>query len=159
MLTERQVQRFWGRVIKTEGCWEWVGARNHHGYGVVAISGRMKRAHRVSFAISVGTIPDGLNVLHACDNPPCVRPDHLRVGSQKDNMRDASAKKRIVSPLSGQVQIGSINRNAKLTEAIVAAIKKDIADGRLLKDIAREHGVSRSNISQIKRGSSWAHVK
>ena len=82
------------RIKKTEaGCWEWRGARSETGYGRIWMAGKHKRAHRVSYAAFVGPIGDA-NVLHTCDNPPCVNPQHLYLGTQKDNARDAVTRGR-----------------------------------------------------------------
>ena len=88
------MNRFWAKVCKTNGCWTWTASKNPHGYGQIRLSGKLTLAHRVSWTIHNGVIPEGLFVLHICDNPPCVRPDHLFLGTQKDNIRDAVAKKR-----------------------------------------------------------------
>lgn len=90
--------RFWSFVSKSddEGCWEWSGHRDKNGYGTLAISSRPVGAHRVSWTINYGPIPDGLCVLHRCDNPPCVRPDHLFLGTSQDNTIDMIRKNRQV---------------------------------------------------------------
>lgn len=90
--------RFWPKVQKGEGCWEWIGSRNAAGYGKMTVGGRGAghvRAHRVSWELANGPVPEGLWVLHTCDNPPCVRPDHLWLGTRLDNMRDCASKGRI----------------------------------------------------------------
>jgi hypothetical protein len=90
------VDRFWEKVdvsFKT-GCWEWTGFRGRTGYGRVRFNGRTQSAHRVSYELTWGPIPVGLSVLHSCDNRACVRPDHLSLGTQGDNMRDMFAKGR-----------------------------------------------------------------
>jgi len=89
--------RFWSKVTKGAGCWEWTASTDHKGYGKLAEGGRQGRtlsAHRVSYELNVGPIPDGLLVLHRCDNPPCVRPDHLFVGTHTDNAQDMAKKGR-----------------------------------------------------------------
>jgi hypothetical protein len=98
-LTESLLRRFWQRVAKGDGCWEWTGKRDKNGYGRVYLGGgrearREGFAHRVSYTIHFGPIPDGLDVLHHCDAPRCVRPDHFFLGTQTDNMRDMDAKGR-----------------------------------------------------------------
>lgn len=88
--------RFWKHVEKTDGCWLWNGATGEHGYGSIGGEGGAGnlRANRVSWQLHYGKVPDGLHVCHRCDNPPCVRPDHLFLGTRKDNLQDAKAKGR-----------------------------------------------------------------
>lgn len=87
--------RFWDKVLIGDECWVWqAGIKPHNGYGAFSLNGREMVAHRVAWLLCHGEIPDGLRVLHHCDNPPCVRPDHLFLGTQKDNVLDAVAKGR-----------------------------------------------------------------
>ena len=87
-------ESFWAKVQKTASCWEWMGARNHNGYGIVSRRVGNSLAHRVSWAYVHGQIPEGLYACHTCDNPACVNPSHLFLGTQLDNMKDMSAKGR-----------------------------------------------------------------
>lgn len=87
-------RRFWSHVQKSDGCWLWTGARDDKGYGIGSGSSEHEWAHRYSFALAFGPIPGELSVLHRCDNPPCVRPDHLFLGTQKDNVIDMTRKGR-----------------------------------------------------------------
>lgn len=95
-------ERFWAKVDQTPGlgplgdCWEWQGHRMKFGYGVIRHDGRIRKAHRVSFALNNGALPEEMMVCHRCDNPACVRPDHLFLGTQQDNMDDRMAKGRYV---------------------------------------------------------------
>lgn len=89
-------ERFWRKVKKSDGCWEWTGTKNSRGYGMFTPTpGKRVLAHRFSWEMENGRIPDGLFGCHRCDNPGCVRPDHLFVGTNSDNIRDAVAKGRI----------------------------------------------------------------
>ena len=88
--------RFWSKVRTGTGCWEWTGARARFGHGLVHVGpgGKLAQTHRVAWELMVGPVPEGMGVLHRCDNPPCVRPDHLFLGTQQDNVRDMWAKGR-----------------------------------------------------------------
>src|SRR4249920_397573 len=87
--------RFWDRVDRSnpDGCWPWIGAKSNE-YGSMYVEGRRQRAPRISWEIHNGEIPIGLHVLHKCDNPPCVRPDHLRLGTHAENMHDMVVRGR-----------------------------------------------------------------
>jgi hypothetical protein len=90
-------ERLWGRVLRSDGCWEFTGTRNGMGYGVLGRHGRRGGnvlAHRAAWELTFGPVPAELCVLHRCDNPPCVRPDHLWLGTRMDNNRDMVAKGR-----------------------------------------------------------------
>jgi hypothetical protein len=98
MIPRKTPQQFYdARVVRGDGCWGWTGKTDGFGYGVVQLGRGEPRsgAHRVSWRLHCGPIPDGLHVLHRCDNPPCTRPDHLFLGTALDNQRDASAKGRL----------------------------------------------------------------
>ena len=90
-----ELQRFWEKVQKKSGgCWTWLGAKNNQGYGNFNVGGKFERAHRIAYCLSIGEVPAGLFVLHHCDNPSCVNPKHLFLGTQKDNMQDCLKKGR-----------------------------------------------------------------
>ena len=92
---ETLAARFWSKVDRDEtGCWTWLGAKTALKYGQIELDGRSIYAHRVSWELANGPIPSGLQVLHRCDNPPCVRPDHLFLGTQRDNITDMANKGR-----------------------------------------------------------------
>lgn len=128
------------------GCWVWQGACNPAGYGQVGIGGRKdnKRVsvHRVAYELFVGEIPEGMQLLHKCDNSPCANPDHLFLGTQSDNLFDMSNKGRHVG-------------NKKLTSKDIKAIR---ADPRTQEAIGANYGVGQSNISYIKQRKTWRNV-
>ena len=94
-------ERFWSHVRKSDGCWEWIGA-NTRGYGSLWMNGRHEKATKISWQINCGPVPAGMWLLHRCDNPPCVRPDHLFLGTVLDNARDAAKKGRLKIPPTAQ---------------------------------------------------------
>lgn len=132
------------------GCWEWQGARFGSGYGQFyagrdSAGKRMNiHAHRFAYELRHGAIPDGLHVLHHCDNPPCVNPDHLFVGTRSDNMQDMFVKGR-----------GRPAGKAQLTTDEVDAIRAALQAGEQAKKLAREFGVSIGLICAIGRGEVW----
>jgi len=152
-LTAKELSRFWSKILKTEGCWLWTAGTNRKGYGKFgfqAVQGTYL-AHRVSWLIHFGDVPDGMDVLHTCDNPPCVRPDHFFLGTNIENNRDRHEKGRdgwIPKP-------GEENGCAKLTWDQVREIR--VASG-FQRDIAARYGVTQTNISQIKRGLTWKEM-
>lgn len=149
-------ERFWGKVQKTEDlwdCWEWRGGKTKHGYGVFWLKKRQPiGAHRFVYALTRGSVPDGLFVLHDCDNPSCVNPCHLSVGTQADNIADCQSKGRF-RPLSG----GSKDRNprARLTQVQVDTIRHCLANGETQTRVALRYGISQGHVSSIAVGRRW----
>lgn len=143
-LSALQLAGFWSRVdVKTEfQCWEWKGAPGGNGYGRYA----GQRTHRIAHTLVNGPIPDGMLVLHSCDNKLCCNPRHLRIGTHQDNSNDALSRNR----LARGVNAG----NSKLTPEQVAAIREN-RNSRTLKSWAEEFGVSESTISYVRSGRSW----
>lgn len=137
--------------LMPEGCWEWSGPRSDKGYGLTKYRMRQVRAHRLTWELLFGPIPDGMRVCHTCDNPPCCRPNHLFLGTDADNVHDAQAKGRRKSR-----QINVIRPNAKLTSDQVAQIRARYLVGADRQvDLAAEFGVSQSIISRVVRGVYW----
>jgi hypothetical protein len=132
---------FWDRVDRSGDCWLWTGAHDQRGYGVLNIKGKMHRAHRYAYAQTVGPVPADMQLLHSCDNPPCVNPAHLRPGTARDNKLDSVAKWRTRHRLSRQQ---------------VTDILQRFEAGEMQSALAREYGVADSTIMRIVRGISWA---
>lgn len=135
------------------GCWEWQAALNREGYGEYAINRKTFRAHRVSFMIHKGDIPEGLYVCHTCDNTVCVNPEHLFLGTQADNMRDRNKKGRANMPQGEKMWC------AKLTDENIKEIRKLAKTTRFTQEmLAKEFGVSGRSISGIISRQTWKHV-
>jgi hypothetical protein len=140
------------------GCWLWIGgSRNAYGHGCMGIGGRTVMAHRAAWMVKHGDIPEGMLVLHRCDTPGCINPDHLFLGTQQDNENDKVAKGRQArgAALAHTRARGARNGNAKLTESDVLAIRGAEAPQRAL---AKRFGVTQAIISKIKRREVWTHV-
>lgn len=134
------------------GCWIWLGSMTGNGYGQFMHERKLRRAHRFSYELYIGPIPNGLCTCHKCDNPACVNPGHMFLGTLKDNMQDASKKGRLshTSRLRGEK-----HHQSKLTGLQVKAIR---ADSRAQRPIARDYGVSQNLVSQIKTRKIWAQI-
>lgn len=125
---------------RDSGCIEFVGAQAGRGYGVInegGDRGRCLLAHRVAWELANGPIPPGLDICHTCDNPPCCNPDHLFLGTRRDNMQDAKAKGRAVAP---PVQSGETHNKAWVTDAVVRECREQHANGEAVRDIAASRG-------------------
>lgn len=161
--TEPDIVRFWKYVQRADhGCWMWSGCKDGRGYGRLSMltdRGRKgAKAHRVSWIIHRGLIPSSHpHVLHSCDNPSCVRPDHLSCGTHRDNMDDMVRKGR--AKVRTKIRIGEQNGGGgKLKEHQVSEIKSQLAIGKGVVALAREFGVSHKLIGMIRDGRSWRHV-
>lgn len=151
-------ERFWRQVRKTPGCWEWTGrAKSNKGYGQIGLGGRgakQELVHRFSYQLHKGPIPEGLVVMHACDNPRCVNPDHLSLGTPSDNIKDAVRKGRwkSVPPL----HCGEQQHSSKLTAEIVREIRGN--PDLPTKHWAEKYGVAQSSIRKVKACQTWKHI-
>ncbi len=157
--------RFWGGVNKDgpfpEGrsdigrCWLWTrstsGPKGGCLYGQFFVNGKHIKAHRYSWVICFGEIPKGLFVLHRCDVPLCVNPEHLFLGTQRDNVDDMMEKKRHT--------FGEVNGRAKITESDVRLIRKLVGDGHPPSRVADSFGISGCTVSHIMCGRTWSHVQ
>jgi HNH endonuclease/Sigma-70, region 4 len=139
------LERVLGKVMTDEnGCWIWTAARTHGGYGALWIDGEVKYAHRLVAVIFLSLDEtSGHLVMHKCDTPACCNPSHLRVGTHRENMADASAKGRL---------------SKKLRPDDVIEIRRLRAEGHTQQDLADRYGVSRMTIRQIERRETWRHL-
>lgn len=147
-------ERFWKYVHKSDNnqCWLWTGSKNIHGYGQLKVLGKSTLAHRYSYVLHNGPIPEGLQVHHQCDRRECCNPNHLWLGTQLQNMLDMEAKNR------GNHPKGSANGVAKLVETDIPVIRERLRDGLSQRVIAQEFGVSQTVISDIALKRIWRHV-
>lgn len=155
--TETLSERFWPKVSKGEGCWAWTAFKTWQGYGKISDSlprghpDHVQLAHRASWLIHFGPIPKGLCVCHRCDNPSCVNPKHLFLGTVADNNADKTAKGR------GRTsdRRGEKNPGAKLNEALVLEIRAASGSNQ---QVATRYAVSRRLVGMIKALKIWRHV-
>lgn len=153
--------RFWSRVDKTKTCWNWLGATQGRGYGFCRRNGVGTGCHRISWEIAHGPIPDKLCVLHKCDNPICVNPDHLFLGTFADNVSDCISKgrRRYFRGRNPKLQ-GANNPRAKLDDSDVIRMRKEFDAGGITKaELGARFGVSNVMASLIVRRVNWIHVK
>jgi len=143
-------EKFWSSVDTKYDCWTWRYSKDKDGYGKEKRNYRDIRAHRLSYEMHIGPIPKGMFVCHRCDNPSCVRPSHLFLGSAKDNSQDSVNKHRISH--------GERRPCSKLKSYQVLQIKEYLNSGCTLKELAKRYHVSTSTISLIKTNKSWRHV-
>ena len=134
------LELFMDKVRKSDGCWEWTGARDANGYGITWFRLKQERTHRLSWHLHFGA-PGALHVLHRCDNPPCVRPDHLFLGTRSDNMRDCSDK--------GRTPRAKINRDT------AEYIRRCCKAGQTQASVAAKHGITPTQVGRIVRGTCW----
>ena len=141
-------ERFWSKVLVGAGCWEWTAARIM-GYGHFHMHGKPVQAHRWSYETYVGPIPDGMLVMHRCDNRSCVRPGHLMVGTHDDNMRDMTTK--------GRSAKGERVHGARLCELDVIEIRSRYPE-HTMRQLSDRYGVTELTIRHVLRRNTWRHV-
>lgn len=148
---EQLRKNYESKVVRKEGCWDWNGVKDKDGYGQIPCGyHKQAKAHRVSWTLHNGNIPKGIIVCHKCDNPPCTNPEHLFLGTKKDNDNDCRKK--------GRAAVGSKQPKAKIKERDVIMIKRLIETGVAGYKLGKAFNISKSQISAIKNGKSWKHV-
>ena len=146
--TKTLLERF---MEKVNSDWQWIGSKFSNGYGQIQVSGEPRGAHRVSYELFNGPIPNGMFVLHSCDDRGCVNPEHLHLGTHIDNMQERKERNHKL------INCGSKHGSSKLTESQVLEIRDKSKAGVLHRDLGKEYGVCQSNIGYvIKRG--WKHI-
>lgn len=156
-LTQKAIECFWSKVVKTEECWVWNGSKTRkYGQLALVIKGerRSVRAHRLSWFLHFGEIPDGMVVCHRCDNPECVNPSHLFIGTQLENINDRHNKGRTVGPKRGE-----LNHSSKLTQKDVNEIRAHKKAGKYTyQQLADIYGISRRLAIKIVKNQAWKEV-
>jgi hypothetical protein len=161
MIDQKYIDRFYTKVDKTttpNGCWIWTASKDDKGYGNYGCPENSKnkkyRAHRFSYLISKGPIPEDLVVRHKCDNPSCVRPEHLELGTQYDNIQDRVNRNR------SNTAIGSKSGSSKLIDDQVKEIKTRVKLGYYgnVKELSLEFNISKSAIRKIALNKTWKHI-
>lgn len=146
--------RFWCKVERRDpdACWPWTASVQRGGYGQFGVQGTMRAAHRVAYELTHGVaLAQAQHVCHRCDNPRCCNPGHLFLGTQADNLADMRAKGRA----RGGSMPGTSNPASRLTESMVAEIRRRLAAGERQVDIAAAVGISRAAVSKIRTGRTW----
>jgi len=154
-ITKEEKKKFWSKVDKTSGCWEWVGSKLNirQSYGRVTIQNKSLLTHRVSYMFRYGDIPKGMCVCHSCDNPKCVRPSHLFLGTQRDNITDRCRKGR-----SSTVR-GKDSPLSKLTENQVRRIRELYFTGKYThRALSEKYRIGKTQVARIIKRERWRHV-
>ena len=150
MIEEKYKDLFWAKVKKSDGCWEWQAAKCRDGYGLFSIANvRQYKAHRLMLELQGETVPSNMIVMHTCDNPSCVNPDHLRIGTVQENNQDKLTKNR------QKGAVGSSNGRSLLSEELIVQIRHD---PRHYTAIAAELNVHPETIRMAKTNTTWKHV-
>lgn len=154
----RTVARFWEKVTRTDGCWLWTEWCNHDGYGRFWAYGKLVTASRFVYEITYGPIPEGMNVLHHCDMPPCVRPEHLYLGTQAKNMADMRERGRERYTGPNRIHRGVDHHAARLSEEQVRSLRTQYAAGASFVELSRLFSISETQAARIAQRKNWAHL-
>jgi HNH endonuclease len=150
-ITEEELARFNAKIQKTDSCWIWTRSLDTHGYGQFGFRGKTRLAHRLAWEINHGPIPVGLFVCHRCDNPRCVNPKHLFLGTNRDNLDDARAKGRLI----GKHTRGEAHPKARFTNNQICFIRSAKMTAEAL---SKQFGCFVSTINKIRQKQTWRHI-
>jgi HNH endonuclease len=153
ILIKDPIKRFWTftQAYNSDDCWVWIGRKSYKGYGVMKINNHSVSAHRFSYELHRGKIPNGMLVCHHCDNPACVNPSHLFLGTIQDNNLDRDKK--------GRKALGEDNGKSKLTEYDVREIKKLISLNISDSEISRRFNCWHTTIRAIRINKTWSQIQ
>ena len=160
-ISEKEISRFLKSVRRDDPdkCWPWCGTRGERGYGHFGFRYKIVGAHRIAWVIENGYLPEGVWVLHHCDNPPCCNPSHLFLGTPKDNSADMVRKGRAKWSVKGLLHLrGEENPRAKLDKAKIKEIRSRRSLGQSYQTIAISYGVSANAIWHVIQRKTWGHV-
>ena len=152
-------ERFWKRVDKSGKCWIWTGTVAGNGYGTIRHNGKQEGTHRVAWILANGPIPPGMLVRHACDNPLCVRIDHLSLGTVAENSQDMVSRGRASRVGAKSPARGERNGSVILTESDVRTIRQEHSAGTTTKVLAQQFNVAKATIRHIVTRLTWRHVE
>lgn len=144
-VSERMIRRGW--TVTESGCWEWNGTRSAENYGSISVGNKTRLTHRLAYETWVGPIPEGNVVRHKCDNPPCMRPEHLEVGTYRDNTQDMIERGRSAWHKSSHL--------AKLSWAKVREARLLASEGRSARELAEDFGVGYTTMCRVLSGKTW----
>jgi hypothetical protein len=151
-ISKMSQERFFQKIKKTEACWIWTGRKNWKGYGEVKCNNKSYKSHRLSWIIHFGCIPEKMCILHKCDNPCCVNPNHLFLGTHQDNMIDMFQKGR------GNRAFGTRVTPSKLNEEKVRSLRNDFYSGMKRDDILMKYSISKRAMYLVAKRITWKHV-
>ena len=143
------MDRLWNRTDRSNGCWIWLGAKVTDGYGEIMVNGKQIRTHRLAWELTNGSIPKGMCVCHRCDNPSCINPKHLFLGTNNDNIQDRIKKGRRGGPKGGENYISSKLKSFQIKE--IRMLKGEMSE----RKIAEEYHIGKSQVHRIVSKQCW----